>query len=101
MHWFVYIAQARTGNYYVGITTEPARRIVDHNKGNGARMAMSQGPFKLVYTSPELPNQSSARKWEIYLKRWTRKKKTELIDGDLKWSDLILPEVKKQKIKNQ
>ena len=100
MSWFVYIAEAKTGNYYVGITTEPARRIIDHNKGNGARMAKSQGPFVLVYTSPELPDQSLARKWEIYLKRWPRGKKTELIIGDIAWSDLVLPELKNKKPSN-
>ena len=83
MSWYLYIAQARTGRYYVGITTEPARRIKDHNKGRGSRMAVNQGPFVLVYTSPSLPNQSTARKLEIQVKGWTRAKKQKLIDGQL------------------
>ena len=81
--WYLYIAQARTGRYYVGITTEPARRIKDHNKGRGSRMAVNQGPFTLVYTSPALPDQSSARKREIEVKSWNRAKKIRLIDGDI------------------
>ena len=95
MFWYLYIAEAKTGNYYVGITTEPERRIADHNKGKGARMAVNQGPFTLVYTSPALPDQSCARKWEIQLKRWTRKKKEKLVQGELKWSELMLPGTKK------
>jgi len=83
MAWFLYIAEARTGNYYVGITTEPNRRIQDHNKGKGSRMAKSQGPFKLVYTSEPMPNQSTARQHEIQIKRWYRKRKERLINGDL------------------
>lgn len=83
MPWFLYIAQARTGKYYVGITTEPERRIRDHNKGNGARMAVNQGPFTLVYTSPPLPDQSTARKQEILVKSWNRAKKEKLIKGEL------------------
>lgn len=83
MIWYLYIAQARTGNYYVGITTEPKRRIEDHNNGRGCRMAVNQGPFKLVFTSPKLPNQSTARKREIEIKGWARKKKQKLIDGQL------------------
>lgn len=81
MAWYLYIAKARTGNYYVGITTEPERRIKDHNKGHGSRMAVNQGPFVLVYTSEPLPNQSTARKLEIKIKRWTRKKKEKLMEG--------------------
>jgi len=81
MSWYLYIAQARTGRYYVGITTEPARRIEDHNKGRGCRMAVNQGPFTLVYTSPPLPDQSMARKREIEVKGWKRPKKQKLIDG--------------------
>jgi putative endonuclease len=83
MPWYLYIAQARTGRYYVGITTEPARRIRDHNKGNGARMAVNQGPFTLVYTSASLPDQSTARKLEIKIKGWPRPKKEKLIRGEL------------------
>jgi len=82
MNWYLYIAQARTGRYYVGITTEPERRITDHNRGNGSRMAINQGPFTLVYTSPAMPDQSTARKREIQVKGWNRKKKEKLINGD-------------------
>lgn len=84
MPWYLYVAQAaQTGNYYVGITTEPARRIADHNNGHGCRMAVNQGPFTLVYTSPQLPNQSTARKMEIKVKAWTRPKKQKLISGKI------------------
>ena len=79
--WYLYIAQAKTGNYYVGITTEPARRIDDHNNGRGSRMAVNQGPFTLVYTSPKLPNQSTARKLEMKLKAWSRPQKEKLINN--------------------
>lgn len=86
MSWYLYIAQAQTGRYYVGITTDTKRRIKDHNNGRGCRMAVNQGPFKLVYTSPRLPNQSVARKNEIKIKGWPRTKKQKLIDGKLAWS---------------
>lgn len=81
--WYLYVAQASTGRYYVGITTEPRRRIQDHNRGEGSRMAVNQGPFRLVYTSQPFPNQSEARKREIQVKGWTRKKKQKLISGEL------------------
>src|SRR3989344_1319867 len=83
MPWFLYIAQARTGRYYVGITTEPERRIRDHNNGKGSRMAKGQGPFTLVYTSGPLSNQSAARKLEMQVKKWKRDKKESLIKGEI------------------
>jgi len=46
-------------------------------------MAVNQGPFTLVYTSPKLPNQSTARKLEIKIKNWPRLKKQKLIDKKL------------------
>ena len=86
MLWYLYIAEARTGNYYVGISTDVARRIDDHNKGHGAIMAKTQGPFKLVYTSKPLPDQSTARKLEMKIKKWPRERKTNLISGNLNLS---------------
>jgi putative endonuclease len=83
MSWFLYIAQARTGIYYTGITTDPTRRIKDHNKGKGSRIARAQGPFILLYTSESLPNRSVATKLEIEVKRWNRKKKEALVQGEI------------------
>ena len=84
MSWYLYIAKARTGRYYVGITTEPERRITEHNSGKGCRMAVNQGPFVLVYVSEPLLNQSMARKREIQIKGWTRAKKEKLISGEIR-----------------
>ncbi len=83
MSWFVYIARARTGRYYVGITTDVIRRIQKHNSGKGSRFAIHQGPFALAYASQEFPNKSEARKREIQLKGWSQTKKEKLIKGEL------------------
>ncbi len=63
--WFVYIAKAHTGRYYIGITNNPARRIEKHNAGQGSQFARDQGPFELVYVSLPLNSKSDARKREI------------------------------------
>lgn len=81
--WFLYIAESRKGKYYVGITTEPARRIKEHNNGRGSQMAKIEGPFELKYVSQAMPNQSEARKREMQVKRWTRDQKEKLVRGDL------------------
>lgn len=80
--WYVYIAQARTGRFYVGITTDTAERIKKHNSGKGAVFAIEQGPFELVYSSKPFRDKSEARKREIQLKGWTRAKKQKVISGE-------------------
>jgi len=82
--WYVYIAKANTGRYYVGITTDAGERIKKHNSGNGSQFARDQGPFTLEYVSPKYPNKSEARKREIQLKGWSRNKKEKLISGEWK-----------------
>lgn len=83
--WFLYIATSISGRLYVGISTDPARRLVEHNSGRGSRFAKQNGKLKLAYISPLLKNQSEARKREIQLKGWTREKKLKLISGKWKW----------------
>jgi putative endonuclease len=84
MPWFVYIAQAPTGRYYTGITTNPHRRIQEHNSGEGSRFAYDQGALRLLYKSRPFKDQSSARLREVQIKHWTRMKKEKLIQGE--WS---------------
>lgn len=84
MSWFVYIAQAKTGRYYVGITTNPVERIKEHNSGHGSQMARQQRPFELKYVSAPFQDKSDARKREILIKPWNRQKKEKLISGEWK-----------------
>jgi predicted GIY-YIG superfamily endonuclease len=80
MVWFVYIAKAKTGRYYTGITTNTTKRLAEHNKGYGSRFARQQGPFELVY-SASFSSKSEARKREIQIKGWSRNKKELLINN--------------------
>ena len=82
--WYLYIAKARTGRYYTGITTNPLARLAKHNSGLGAKFAVQQGPFELVYVSQTLESKSEARKREVLVKSWSQKKKEMLIKGE--WS---------------
>lgn len=82
-NWFVYIAEARTGRLYVGISTDPKERVQEHNQGKGAYFARLQGPFKLAYQSQAF-TKSEAAKREKQLKGWTQIKKKKLISGE--WS---------------
>ena len=82
MVWYVYIAKAKTGRFYTGITTNSETRIIKHNAGKGSKFAIDQGPLTLVYTSAAFPDKSKARKREIQIKGWSRMKKLKLINGD-------------------
>ena len=84
MLWYVYIAKAKTGRYYTGITTDTQKRIEKHNNGKGSNMARQQGPFVLVYKSLSFQNKSEARKKEAQIKGWSRIKKEKLIKGEWK-----------------
>jgi len=84
MPWYVYIAQARTERYYVGITTNPEERIAEHNAGKGSKFAINQGPFTLAYVSTAFPDKSSARKREAQIKKWTQVEKGKLMKSEWK-----------------
>jgi putative endonuclease len=79
--WYLYIAEAKTGRFYTGITNNPRKRIDLHNTGLGSKFAINQGPLVLVYVSSPYASKSDARKREVQIKNWSRIKKIKLIDG--------------------
>ncbi len=82
MPWHIYIAQAPTGRYYTGISTDPQQRISTHNAGMGAQFSRDQGALRLLYVSPPFTAKSDARKREMQIKGWSREKKEKLITGE-------------------
>ena len=82
MNWYVYIAEAGSGYYYVGISPNPKERINRHNRGEGSQMARQHGTFRLRYSSAAFSNKSEARKREVQLKGWSRSKKEKLINKE-------------------
>lgn len=80
MQYFVYILKCADGTYYTGITTDPARRLREHNAGTAAKYTHppSRRPVEMVYTE-EAGDRSAASKREYEVKQLPRKKKEELI----------------------
>jgi putative endonuclease len=78
--YYCYILECSDGTYYTGWTVNPERRVAVHNKGRGARYTRTRCPVKLVYVE-ELPDQKSAMKREIAIKRMKRDMKMRLIGG--------------------
>jgi predicted GIY-YIG superfamily endonuclease len=77
MECYCYILECADGTYYTGWSTDPNRRMDQHNKGKGARYTKTRLPVKLVYVEPQ-PDKISALKRERAIKALTRKKKMEL-----------------------
>ena len=77
---FVYMLRCADGTLYTGWTRDLAARVEAHNSGRGAKYTRSRRPVELVYAIA-LPDRSAAqhREWEI--KRLSRAKKLDLIQG--------------------
>ena len=79
--WVVYVLRCRGGTLYTGITTDPARRLRQHNAGTAARYTRSHRPVKMVYQEDQ-PTRSAALKREAAIKRLKRSAKLRLIAGE-------------------
>lgn len=77
MSCFCYILECSDGTYYTGWTTDPERRMAQHNRGVGARYTKTRRPVILVYLE-EQPDKITALKRERAIKALPRKKKMEL-----------------------
>jgi putative endonuclease len=76
--YYCYILECADGTLYTGWTVDLERRVAVHNKGRGARYTRTRCPVKLVYVE-ELPDQKSAMKREIAIKKMGREGKKKLI----------------------
>ena len=78
--WYVYILELKNGLYYTGITWKPSLRFDQHLSGMGSKFTSRYGVYGLVYLE-EHEDLGTARKREIQIKDFSRKKKRELINS--------------------
>jgi putative endonuclease len=78
MAYYCYILECCDGTYYTGWSTEPERRLRQHNRGTGARYTRSRRPVRLVYVE-EMPDKGAALKRERAIKALRRPQKHKLI----------------------
>ena len=77
--WCVYIVECFDKTLYTGITTDPERRIIEHNDSNkGAKYTRNRRPVNLVYLEKK-HDKSTASKREIFIKKLSRVDKLKLI----------------------
>jgi putative endonuclease len=67
MLWFVYaLCSRKDGGLYVGMTSDAARRVEEHNRGYN-RSTRSRTPFQLIYVE-ERESRQRARLREKFFK---------------------------------
>ena len=73
----MYVVECRDKSWYCGISTDPERRLKEHNEGSrGAKYTRSRRPTNLVFIQ-KCNSKSDALKKEAAFKKLTRKKKLE------------------------
>ncbi len=80
--WYLYILLCKNNKLYIGITKDVKKRFELHKINKGAKFTQKNKPIKIVYIE-KLYSLSEARKREIQIKKWSRKKKEDLINGKI------------------
>lgn len=65
---FVYLLRCADGTLYCGWSTDPERRLQQHQAGTASRYTRTRRPVELVYTS-EFATRSEAMREEARIKR--------------------------------
>jgi len=76
--WFCYILRCKDAALYVGVATDVAKRVKEHNWGVGAKFTAKRRPVELIWWE-EFPDQRTARIRERQLKGWRREKKLKFL----------------------
>ena len=76
--YFCYMVECVDGSLYTGWTTDPERRVKEHNAGKGALYTRWRRPVSLRYLE-EKADRSAAQRRENEIKKLTRQKKLDLV----------------------
>jgi putative endonuclease len=77
---FVYLLRCADGSLYCGWSTDPARRLGQHQAGTASRYTRRRRPVQLVW-SAECADRSDAMRQEARIKRLPTAQKRELVAG--------------------
>ena len=78
--WSVYIVKCRDKTLYVGVAKDVVKRIKEHNNTNRCKYTRFRKPIVLLYKK-KCDNYNMARKRELEIKKFSRKKKLEIINN--------------------
>ena len=71
---YLYILSCADGTLYTGYTTDPARRLRQHNSGRASKYTRSRLPVRLSYLEPANSKAQGLRR-ELRIKRMSRRAK--------------------------
>jgi putative endonuclease len=77
---FVYLLRCHDGSLYCGWTTDPERRLRQHQAGTASRYTRRRLPVELVWTAAAA-DRSAALREEARIKRLTRADKWALVEA--------------------
>lgn len=76
--WYVYLIRAANGSLYCGISDNPQRRLLAHQKGRGARYFKTSPAIALVYVE-QWPDKGEALRQERLVKKLRKSAKEALV----------------------
>jgi len=76
--WYVYLVRATNGSLYCGISDNPQRRFLAHQKGRGARYFQTSPAQALVYVE-QWPDKAEALRQERLVKKLRKSAKEALV----------------------
>ncbi len=80
--YYVYILKCNDGSYYVGMTSDLQKRLLQHQEGFYVESyTFKRRPVELVFYA-EFTNVGMAIEKEKQIKKWSRAKKEALINGN-------------------
>lgn len=80
--WFVYLVRCNDHSLYTGITTDPPRRLKEHNSPDSStRYTRARQPVKLVYLETAA-HRSGASSREYAIKKMNKQAKEHLIASE-------------------
>ncbi|BBU06359.1 MULTISPECIES: GIY-YIG nuclease family protein [Aeromonas] len=82
--WSVYMVRTATGMLYTGISTDPLRRLRQHQSGKGSRALRGKGPLTLAWQQ-EVGEKGAALRIEYRLKQQPKSFKEQLIQNPELW----------------
>ncbi|MGE6123566.1 GIY-YIG nuclease family protein [Aeromonas rivipollensis] len=88
--WFIYLVRTGAGSLYAGISTDPERRLRQHQSGKGARALRGKGPLTLVWRQ-EVADKGEALRLEYRLKQQSKAFKERLVLDPELWHDWSQP----------
>ncbi len=79
MSFVVYMLELNDNTIYTGYTKNVENRMTQHSKGVGSKYVRSRLPFTLAYME-RFNTRSDAMRREIQIKKYSRKRKIEMIE---------------------